>query len=144
MFGRRFQRVWGKSKDQCEGKKEKTHFFHSVFEFLTARISFQFQSNYCNIHKSTRHWDATFPPCCHLSRVDNKLKCCGANTHTHTQTYAGRRAHTDRQMHVHTRVKQAFGSRSVSEKQRVGVSEQLQEPWGGLGLTASSEGLGEA
>lgn len=32
----------------------------------------------------------------------------------------------------------------MSEKQRVGVSEQLQEPWGGLGLTASSEGLGEA
>lgn len=40
------------------------------------------------------------------------------------------------------RVKQAFGSHSVSAKQRAGVSEQLQEPWGGLGLTASSEGLG--
>lgn len=24
------------------------------------------------------------------------------------------------------------------------MSEQLQEPWGGLGLTASSKGLGEA
>lgn len=114
-------------------------FYVTFFE----RITFQFQSNYCNIHKSSRHWDAAFPPRCHLSRVDNKLKCCRANKHTDIHTVE---KHTHQQTHtdVHTRVKQAFGSRSVSEKQRVGVSEQLQEPWGGLGLTASSEGLGEA
>lgn len=46
--------------------------------------------------------------------------------------------------HTPMQVKQAFGSHSVSAKQRAGVSEQLQEPWGGLGLAASSEGLGEA
>lgn len=63
-----------------------------------------------------------------------------ANTQKHKET----RARIDRQLCTHTQVKQAFGSRSVSEKQRVGVSEQLQEPWGGLGLTASSKGLGEA
>lgn len=52
---------------------------------------------------------------CHLVRVD---------------TLAGR-AHT----HTHT-LKQAFGSHSVSQR----TSEQLQEPRGGPGLTASSEG----
>lgn len=60
--------------------------YNLIFRFpvwiSTARISFQFQSNYCNIHKSTRHWDGAFPPCCHLLRDDSKLKCCGANKHT--------------------------------------------------------------
>ena len=120
--------------------------FHVTF---FERITFQFQSNYCNTHKSSRHWDAAFPPRCHLSRVDNKLKRCRANKHTdiHTvekHTHQQTTAHTHTYTHTHTGVKQAFGSRSVSEKQRVGVSEQLQEPWGGLGLTASSKGLGEA
>lgn len=64
-----------------------------MLEFLTVKSS-QLKSNYCNIHKSTKHWHEAFPPYCHLLRVDNKLKCCRANkhkdihweAHTHKQT----------------------------------------------------------